>query len=83
MAFSISGFLFIGSSSGNGKYSIFDFELVNEIIVSANSEIVISSGLPKFTGKLVSSLVSVFINLIKPSTISDTKQKLLVCFPSP
>ena len=50
LAFEISGCRCLGSSSGSGPYSIFDFEPVSFWIRCANSRIVISSGLPRLTG---------------------------------
>src|SRR5512133_2853527 len=70
LASEISGFRCLGSSWGRGRYTIFDFDFVIFIIMSARAEIVISTGFPRFTGPVKLSGVS--INVMSPSIKSST-----------
>ena len=47
----MSGFRCLGSSCGNGLKTILLLDFVALMMASANSSIVISRGLPMFTGK--------------------------------
>ena len=77
----ISGCRCLGSSFGNDLNTIFEEEPVMAIIFFANSCIENSFGLPRFTGPVKSSSVSII--LIIPSIRSSIYWKLRVCFPSP
>src|SRR6185436_15457099 len=75
----MSGCRVCGSSTGSGLNTIGLRLPTASRIVSANSRMVISWGLPMLTGVAASLLSRRQI----PSTRSETKQNERVCFPSP
>ena len=64
----MSGWRTFGSSTGSGLYLIFDFVPVMRMISSANCLIVISRGLPMFTGSWIAHCESRKMPSIKSET---------------